>query len=112
MGNNTFQAQVWIEKYYPDSAQTKTTIKRCFADFKRGRTDTNDTESSGRPNQGVIPEAKIIMDNHKVKMQEIGYTLKLSKGSVYTITNKDFGMENMFSKWFPRLLTPEQNQQP
>jgi len=37
-------------------APSETTIKRWFADFKRGRSDTDDAERSGRPNAAVRPE--------------------------------------------------------
>ncbi|XP_071745443.1 uncharacterized protein [Lepeophtheirus salmonis] len=55
-GKNTVQAKAWLEKCYPDSAPSKTTIKRWFADFKRGRTDTDDTERPCRLNEVFIPE--------------------------------------------------------
>ena len=48
---NTVQAQQWLEKCYGDSAPSKTTICRWYAEFKRGRTDTDDAERSGRPNE-------------------------------------------------------------
>ena len=35
---------------------SETTIKRWFADFKRGHRDTDDAERSGRPNEAVTPE--------------------------------------------------------
>ena len=56
MGKNTVQAKQWLKKCYGDSARSGTTIKRWFADFKRGRRDTNDAKHSGRPNEAVIPE--------------------------------------------------------
>ena len=56
MGKNIVQAQAWLEKYYPNSAPSKTTIKRWFADFKHGRTDTDDAKRTGRPNEAVISE--------------------------------------------------------
>ena len=37
-------------KSYSDSAPSETTIRRWYADFKHGRTDTNDGERSGHPN--------------------------------------------------------------
>ena len=65
------------------SIKSTTTIKRRFADFKRGRTDTDDAERSGRTNEAVIPENiekthKTIMGDCKVKLQKIADTLKLS----------------------------------
>ena len=47
------------------------------------------------------------MGNRKVKLQELADTLKLSKG----IIHEHLGMKKLFSKWVPRLLTPEQKQQ-
>jgi len=44
MGKNTVSAKTWLDKCYPDSAPSKATVERWFADFKRGRTDTNDAE--------------------------------------------------------------------
>ena len=101
--SNTVQAQQWLEKCYPDSAPSKTTICRWCADFKRGRTDTNDAECSGRPNEAVIPEnmkkiLKVVMDNRKVKLREIADIVKISSGSVFTILHEHLGMKKLFSK--------------
>ncbi|XP_055302592.1 histone-lysine N-methyltransferase SETMAR-like [Sitodiplosis mosellana] len=115
MGKNTDQAEEWLQKCYPGSAPSIATIKRWFADFKRGRTDTDDAERSGRPNEAVIPENitkinKMIMADRKLKLQKIADILKISKGSVYTILHDHLGMRKLCSKWVPRLLTPEQKQ--
>ncbi|GFS38350.1 HTH_48 domain-containing protein [Nephila pilipes] len=61
MGKNTVQAKQWIEKCYPDSCPSKETICRWFAEFERGRTDTNDAERSGRPVEAVTPENKLLL---------------------------------------------------
>ena len=45
-GKNTITAKAWLDKCYPDSAPSKATVERWFAEFKCGRTDTNDTENS------------------------------------------------------------------
>ena len=50
------QAQQWLEKCYGDSAPSKPTICRWYADFKRGRTHTEDAERSDRLNEVVTPE--------------------------------------------------------
>ena len=56
MGKNTVETHEWLEKRYSDSSPSKTTICRLFAEFKRGRMDTNDAERSGRPLEAVAPE--------------------------------------------------------
>ena len=116
MGKNTVRAQQWLEKCYPDCAPSKTTICWWYADFNRGRTDRNDAERSGRPNEAVTPEnikqvLKIVMDDRKLKVREIAKMVNISTGSASTILNKKLGMKKVFSKWVPRLLTMEQKQQ-
>ena len=116
MGKNIVQVQQWLEKCYPDCAPSKTTICRWYADFKRSRTDTNDAERSGRPNEAVTPEnikqvLKIVMDDRKLKVREIAKMVNISTGSASTILNENLGMKKVFSKWVPHLLTMEQKQQ-
>ena len=54
---------------------------------------------------------KIVLGGRKLKLREITDTLKISKGSVFTILHESLGMRKLFSKWVPRLLTPDQIQQ-
>ena len=87
-----------------------------YADFKRGRTDTNDAERSGRPNEAVTPEnikqvLKIVMDDRKLKVREIAKIVNISTASASTILNEKLAMKKVFSKWVPRFLTMEQKQQ-
>ena len=89
MKKNTVQAQQWLEKCYGDSAPPRTTICRWYAEFKRGRTDTEDAERSGRPNEVVTPETikkvlQIVFENRKLKLRETADTLKISYGSAWT----------------------------
>lgn len=107
MGKNTVEAQQWLEKRYPDSSPSKSTICRWYAEFKRGRTDTNDAERSGRPLEAVTPEnvsevLKIVMKNRKVKVREIVEMTQISSGSVFTILHEKLIMKKVFSKWVPR----------
>ena len=76
------------------SAPSKTTICQWYAEFKRSRTDTEDVERSGRPNEVVTPETikkvhQIVFENRKLKLREIVDTLKISYGSVYAILHVD-----------------------
>ena len=52
----SIQTKQWLDKCYLDSAPSETTVKRWYADFKCGRTDTKDAERSGRPNSAVVLE--------------------------------------------------------
>ena len=107
------QAQQWLEKSYGDSAPSKTTICLWYAKFKRGRTDTEDAERSGRPNEVVTPGTikkvhQIVFENRKLKLREITATLKMSYGSLYAILHEHLSMRKLLSKWVPRFLTLEQ----
>ena len=89
MGKNTVQAKQWLDKCYLDSVPLETTVKRWYADFKRGCTDTNDAECSGHPNSPVILENtkklhKLILADCKLKLREIAEELKISE-MVFTI---------------------------
>ena len=51
------------------------------------------------------------MGDCKLKLHAIADTLKTSEGSVFIIFHEPLGMRKLFSKWVPRLLTPDQKQQ-
>ena len=113
MKKNIVKARQWLEKCYGDSAPSKTTICRRYADFKRVRTDTEDAERSGRPNEVVTPETikevhQIVFENRKLKLREIADSLKISYGSAHAILHEHLSMRRLLSKWVPRLLTVDQ----
>ena len=56
MGKNTVEAKQWLDKRFEDSAPGKSTIIHWYAEFKRGRTNTDDAERYGRPKSAVVPE--------------------------------------------------------
>ena len=110
------QAQKWLEKCYRDSAPSKTTICRWYAEFTRGLTDTEDAERSGWPNEVVTPETikkvhQIVFENSKLKLLEIADALKISYGSAYAIFHEHLFMRKLLSKWVPRLLMVDQKRQ-
>lgn len=72
MGKSIMQAQKWLIKSYPDSAQCKTTICQWYADFKRDRRDIYDASPFSRSNETVTPEIvpqvlKIVNNDRKGK---------------------------------------------
>ena len=91
-------------------------IEKCFADFKRGRTNTDDAERSGRPNSVVIPENikkanKMVLSDRKLKLRGVADTLKISEGSVFTILHEHLSMRRLCSKRILRLFAVDQTQQ-
>ena len=116
MGKNTVKGMQWLDKLYGDSAPGKSSIIYWYAKFKRGRTNTDDAECSGRPKSAVISENitkvhKIVLGDRKLKLHETVDSLKISEGSVFIILHESLEMRKLFSKWVPRLLTSGQRQQ-
>ena len=67
---------------YGDSAPGKSTIIDLYAEFKHGRRKTDDAERAGREKSAVVLENisrvhKIVLGDHKLKLREIVYTLKI-----------------------------------
>ena len=63
-------------------------VKRWYADFKRGRTDTNDAECSGHPNLAVVPENtkklnKFFLADRKLKLREITETEDIRRQCIH-----------------------------
>ena len=82
-GKNTFQAQIWLEKYYGKSAPSKATICRWFNKIKQRRRDTSDATRPGRQIEASIPENmkkihRIVLNDRKVKVRELADMLKIS----------------------------------
>ena len=105
---NTVQAQQWLQRCYPDSAPSKRTICHWFAELKRGSTDTDDGERSGRPmvviQENIKKVHKLVISDRKLKLRETAEAVKISEGSVFTIMHEHFTIRKLFSKWPPRLL--------
>ena len=53
---------------------------------------------------------KIILSDRKVKLQDIADILKISKGTVFKGVHENLSMNELYSKWVPRLLTMKQKQ--
>ena len=116
MEKNTIQAKQWLDKCYPDSAPSRQTVEKCYADFKLGLTNTDDAERSDPSNSSVVPENikkvhKMVLADRKLKLREITDTLKISEGSVLIILHEHLRMRMLCSKWVPRLLIVNQKQQ-
>ena len=94
----------------------ETTVKRCYADFIRSRTNTNDVEHFSHPNSAVVLEntknlRKHVLTDCKLKLCEIAQELMISEGSVLTILHEHLSMWKVCSKLVPCLHTVDQIQQ-
>ena len=55
-GKNTDEAKQWLDKPYGESAPGKSTIVDWYAEFKRGRTNTDEAERSSHQKSAVVPK--------------------------------------------------------
>src|SRR5437588_6058029 len=88
-------------------------VKTWVADFKRGRTSTNDAERPGRPKTATTEEMvlkvhKVVSSDRRLKLMEIADTVGISKERVHHILCDILGMRKLSARWVPRLLSPEQ----
>ena len=56
MGKNIVETKQWLDKRYWDSAPGKSTTIDCYDEFKRGCTNTDEAEHSGRLKSTVVLE--------------------------------------------------------
>ena len=54
---------------------------------------------------------EMFLADHKLKFREIADTLKISEDSVFILLHEHLSMRKICSKWVPRLLTVDQQQQ-
>ncbi|KYQ55127.1 hypothetical protein ALC60_05979, partial [Trachymyrmex zeteki] len=81
-------------------------------EFKRGRTNTDDEPSSGRPKTATNEEMvnkvlDIVMSDRRLKLREIVGMVGISEERVFHILHEILGMRKLTSRWMPRLLTVE-----
>ncbi|KAF7268713.1 hypothetical protein GWI33_018193 [Rhynchophorus ferrugineus] len=85
----------------------------------RGKMSTEVGERSGRPKEVVTEENiiyphleihKMILNDYKLKLNEISDTLKISTERVHHIIHKYLGMRELCAKWVPREITFDQKQ--
>ncbi|KAF7272699.1 hypothetical protein GWI33_014544 [Rhynchophorus ferrugineus] len=103
-GKNTVEAITWLDAEFPDTAPGISTIKDWYTKFRRGEMSTEDGERSGRPKEVVTDENikkidKMILNDRKLKLNEIAHTLKISTERVHHIIHEYLGMRKLCAKW-------------
>ena len=73
MRKSTVEAKQYLDKRYLNSAPGKSTIIDWYAEFKYGRTNTDDAERFGRPKSAIVPENitkvhKIVLCDRELKL--------------------------------------------
>ena len=108
MRKNTVQAKQWLDKCYSNSAPSRQIVEKWFAGIKRGHTNTDDAKQIWQLFQKTKKVHKIVLADCKLTLREIADSLKISEGSIFTISYEHLSMRKLCSKWVPRLLTVDQ----
>lgn len=97
------------------NAPPYSTVARWCAEFKRGRSSTNDDPRPGRPTTVVTEQMikkieNIVLSDRRVTVRFIAEEVKISIGSVQNILHDHLGMKKVSARWVPRMLTDAQKQ--
>ncbi|EGI61183.1 PREDICTED: histone-lysine N-methyltransferase SETMAR-like [Acromyrmex echinatior] len=116
MGKTSEQYLKWLQKCYPTSAPSRTTVYRWFSEFKMDRTSTEGAPRSGRPKEATNEEIakqvhRIVLSDRKVKLRELTEAVGISKERAGYILHDVLEMKKLSTRWVPRLLTIDQKQQ-
>lgn len=93
-----------------ESAPSRATIFRWFNEFKRGKTNLEDDDRSGRPQTAVTAEnvwttEMLVRDDPRITYRDIENILGISSVSVHTILHEHLGTRKLCCRWIPRLLS-------
>lgn len=98
---------------FGNEASSKTTIYRWYSDFKRNRVSLTDDVREGRPKSAVTQEnidavRQMIKDDRHVTYWEIQECLGIRMSQIQIILREELGVQKLFSRWIPHLLSDEQ----
>ena len=87
---NTVEARKCLDKRYRDSAPGKSTIIDWYAEFKRGRTNTDGSERSSRLKSAAVPEniTKVLRSPQLLGGKGLAFSAINKTLSVLTMVNR------------------------
>ena len=108
-GTNAKEFHKRMTGVYGDSSPAYSTVAKWAGDFKRGRSSLEDDPRSGRPADVITKEMvasveTLIMNDRRIKTDDIASECKISHGSVSTIIHEHLGMSKVSARWVPRNL--------
>lgn len=111
-GLNASQIKKELVAVHRDEAPAYSTVTKWAAHWRNGVTSIFDAPRSGRPcdavtSQTVLRVRKIINNDRRLTLEQVSNMTKISKGSVYTIVNKELGLSKLSARWVPKMLTKE-----
>ena len=106
-GLNQAQSLERLTQAFGDLAPSHATVFNWFADFKRGRTNFEDEERSGRPSMATTGDnidavEKMVREDARVTYKDIEASLRIVLGSVAKILHIYLKVSKMSSRWVPQ----------
>nr|CAD45367.1 transposase [Bythograea thermydron] len=110
VGKNAKEIHDRLVAVYNDTASSYATVTRWHKEFRHGRESLEDDSRVGRTFEATSEDTvdrveAMIMENRRVKVEEISLEIRISHGSVCTIINHHLGMSKVSARWVPRNLS-------
>ena len=108
-GTNATEIHKLMTGVYGDSSPAYSTVAKWAGEFKHGRSSLEDDPRSDRPADVITKEmvasvGTLIMNDRRIKIDDIASECKISNGSVSTIIHENLGMSKVSARWVPRNL--------
>lgn len=97
---------------YGDACLSQQQVYEWSRKFANGVTSVEDAPRPGQAQrvvttQNIAAVEAIVMENHRVTLNDIAECLKISHGSAHHIVHDVLQFHKVTARWVPRLLTPE-----
>jgi hypothetical protein len=104
-----------LDKHYEESTPSITSVYKWFQNFRNGHTSTSNAERSGRPVEATTLEIvdkihDMVMDDRRVKVQEIASAVGISSERVHNILHQHLNMRKLSARWVSCPLKVDQKQ--
>ncbi|EYC30978.1 hypothetical protein Y032_0004g1883 [Ancylostoma ceylanicum] len=112
-GKTATEIKSRLDAVLGDSSPSFSTVSFWVLEFRRGRKRSEDESRAGRPKSATTPEIidkvhDMVLDDRRVKVNEIEEALGISHERVIHILHNELGLKKLSARWVPHLLTPEQ----
>jgi len=106
--------EIWrrLRAQYGESTLSKTQVKFCHKEFRRGRDAVQNTSHQRRPRTSTTPEniaaiRDLIEGARRLTVVEIYQELGISYGSMQSIITNELQFRKISARWAPRLLSDQ-----
>ena len=97
-------------QYGNNNCMSRRSVYEWIEKFKDGRTSVKHQEGAGRPRTSTglenVDRAKdMILQNRRIKVEEVATDLEISHGSAHEIIHDVLGFRKVCARWVPKKLT-------